>query len=79
MKSTQGRIDANTVVDLEMDRSHMIDYLMDTDNISYEQLITLKEHYESLCDHKLLKLESAIWLILIWKEIYRRDHMILKN
>jgi len=78
MKSKQDRIDHNSVVDLEMDRKHMIEFLQDQNRTTYDDLIIMRKHYEELCDARLLKLESAIWLILIWKEIYRRDSFIIR-
>jgi|TARA_R110000765_G_scaffold353808_2_gene443734 hypothetical protein len=76
-KDKQERIDRNGVADLDMDKMHMINYL--SEQVSDEQLIIIKDHYESLTDNRLLKLESAFWLILIWKELYKRDHRIIKN
>ena len=79
VKNTQDRIDKNTVSDLEKDKDYMISYLSNTEVISYDSLQVLRKHYECLTEHRLLKLESAMWLILIWKEIYRRDHLILNK
>ena len=79
VKNIQDRIDKNTVSDLENDKDYMISYLSNTEVISYDSLQVLRKHYECLTEHRLLKLESAMWLILIWKEIYRRDHLILNK
>lgn len=79
VKNIQDRIDKNTVSDLEKDKDYMISYLSNTEVISYDSLQVLRKHYECLTEHRLLKLESAMWLILIWKEIYRRDHLILNQ
>ena len=79
VKHMQERIDKNTVLDLDKDRQYMINYLSNTEVISYDSLQVLREHYECLTEHRLLKLESAMWLILIWKEIHRRDHLILNQ
>ena len=79
VKHMQDRIDKNTVLDLDKDRQYMINYLSNTEVISYDSLQVLRKHYECLTEHRLLKLESAMWLILIWKEIHRRDHLILNQ
>ena len=79
VKHMQERIDKNTVLDLDKDRQYMINYLSNTEVISYDSLQVLRKHYECLTEHRLLKLESAMWLILIWKEIHRRDHLILNQ
>ena len=79
VKHMQERIDKNTVLDLDKDRQYMINYLYNTEVISYDSLQDLRKHYECLTEHRLLKLESAMWLILIWKEIHRRDHLILNQ
>ena len=79
VKHMQERIDKNTVLDLDNDRQYMISYLSNTKVISYDSLQVLRKHYECLTEHRLLKLESAMWLILIWKEIHRRDNLIINQ
>lgn len=76
-KNIQDRIDNNSVTDLEMDRSAMMQFLKN--ELSRDQLEMFKDLCEKLIDHKLLKLETAFWLILLWKEIHSRDHKILGN
>lgn len=76
-KNIQDRIDNNSVTDLEMDRSAMCEFLKN--ELTRDQLENFKDLCEKLIDHKLLKLETAFWLILLWKEIYARDHKILSK
>lgn len=71
MKERQDRIDCNSVNDLELDRTNMIEFL--TNSCSKAELIVMKEHYEKLIDHKILKLESSLWLILIYKVLYQKE------
>ena len=75
-KNIQDRIDNNSVTDLEMDRAAMCEFLK---SLTRDQLENFKDLCEKLIDHKLLKLETAFWLILLWKEIYARDHKILSK
>ena len=79
MKLKQQRIDYNDTTDFEIDKPYMISYLQDTDRVKYEDLLILRKHYEQLAEVKLLKLESSIWLILIHKEIYRRDNLTINK
>ena len=74
-KETQDRIDNNSVTDLEMDRGAMMKFLRN--ELTRDQLEMFKDLCEKLIDSKLLKLETAFWLILLWKEIHTRDHKIL--
>lgn len=71
MKERQDRIDCNTVNDLELDRSNMIEFL--TKSCSKAELIVMRDHYEKLIDHRILKLESSLWLILIYKVLYQKE------
>ena len=57
VKHMQERIDKNTVLDLDKDRQYMINYLSNTEVISYDSLQVLRKHYECLTEHRLLKLE----------------------
>lgn len=74
MKKLQDRIDQNTVHDIENDKAFMIDYLADKTKCSDTDLIHLQRHYEYLTELNLLKIESAVWLILIYKERYKREN-----
>ena len=74
MKKLQDRIDQNTVHDIESDKAFMIDYLADKTKCSDTDLIHLQRHYEYLTELNLLKIESAVWLILIYKERYKREN-----
>jgi len=71
MKDIQERIDCNSVNDLESDRQNMIEFL--TNSCSKAELIVMRDHYEKLIDHKILKLESSLWLILIYKVLYQKE------
>ena len=33
----------------------------------------MRDHYEKLIDHRILKLESSLWLILIYKVLYQKE------
>tara|TARA_Y200000002_G_scaffold142130_1_gene117362 strand:+ start:581 stop:838 length:258 start_codon:yes stop_codon:yes gene_type:complete len=75
MKERQDRIDFNSVSDLENDRKQMIAFL--EDECTYDELVIMRKHYEKLIDHRILKLESSLWLILLWREIYKRESKIM--
>ena len=79
MKTKQERIDYNDTTDFEIDKPHMVAYLSDMNRVKYDDLVTLRKHYEQLADVKLMKLESATWLILIHKEIFRRDNLTINK
>lgn len=70
MKERQERIDCNNVNDIDNDRHNMAELLKKCSNA---ELIVIRDHYENLVDHRILKLESSLWLILIYKEISQRD------